>query len=76
MHNEGKFTFSSGPQLTQAVPRAQKTAVIPTEYGIPVMGNGKVSGMTPTPTMGTDSAFSHIDPRVMDVPEYFPGEEF
>lgn len=46
--------YSYGPKITQAVPRAQRTPVIPTEYGLPVMS--------------MDSAFSTMDPRIHDVP--------
>jgi hypothetical protein len=33
----GHSVFSSGPKITQAVPTAQRTPTIPTEYGIPTM---------------------------------------
>ena len=59
MHNDGKFTYSSGPKITQAVPVAQRTPTVPTSQGIP--------------TMGTDSAFEYIDGRFMDIPEHRPG---
>lgn len=55
----GNSVFSSGPAITQAVPVAQRTPTIPTEYGIP--------------KMSMDSMFGSIDPRVSEVPEFHPG---
>lgn len=53
--NGGYSAFSSGPKTTQAVPVAQQTPLIPTEYGIP--------------TMAKDS-FATMDPRTSDVPAF------
>jgi hypothetical protein len=47
-------TFSSGPSITQSVPVAQRTPVIPTEFGIP--------------SMSLDSAFENTDGRFQDIP--------
>lgn len=56
--NGGYSSFSSGPSITQEIPKAQRTPTVPTQYGIP--------------TMSMDS-FSSVDARHSEVPEFHPG---
>jgi hypothetical protein len=57
--NGGFSAFSSGPAITEAIPVAQRTPVIPTQYGIPVMDEGH---------MRLNDSFSGTDGRVSEIP--------
>lgn len=58
----GYSAFSSGPELTQAVPVAQRTPTVPMEYGIP-----KMTGSATNPKVGLDS-FETTDGRHQEIP--------